>query len=65
MLQASLFSLYYKEVYVRAVLSRNGEEYASTSVLFTKPGTKSINLDVSSVQYFPNRIIEAILRSFQ
>ncbi|ELT94762.1 hypothetical protein CAPTEDRAFT_205314 [Capitella teleta] len=42
----TLYKMRYEKLTVRAVLSRNEEEYASDSVAFYDPGTKSIQLEV-------------------
>ena len=51
MLQVTLMALYHKEVYVRAMLSREGEEYSSKIIHFIEPGTKPMELDVSSSSF--------------
>ena len=43
-----MYELFASEIRVRAVLSRNGEEYASAITVFTQPTTKDLSLDVSS-----------------
>lgn len=40
----TLYSMPYKEILVRATLSRNGEEYATGTTLFTQQGTKAVQL---------------------
>ena len=52
MLQVTLMALYHKDVYVRAMLSREGEEYSSKIIHFIEPGTKPMELDVSSSNFF-------------
>lgn len=46
-LHITLYRLHYPEITVKAVLSRDGAEYASGSVFFTSMGTKSIQLQVN------------------
>ena len=42
----TIYKMYHKELDVKAVLSRNSVEYASSTVPFTREGTKQIELKV-------------------
>ena len=47
----TLFSLHYSDMTIRAVLSQDNEEYATSQVIFYDKGTKRMQLLVSELEF--------------